>query len=328
MSEFSSQAKAVAIAPKFTSFLSMIGSGFIVVDVLRKAEKVSTHHRLLVGMSFCDFFVSFWFFLTTWPIPEWENVYLASGNYPVCIAQGFFSQFSLTVAFYNSALSIYYLLVVRYGWTPERIRLRVEPLLHAVSLTIGLATATMGIALNLYNNDHWECWISPFPLDCKESWKNGGETDCIRGDNATLYRWLFYYMFLWMAIAIVTVNMVLVYQSVRSDERKVEEIADNEQAKALARRRQHSKQVAIQGYWYCGAFYLTWILPTITRLVQVINGEAPYKLVLFAALFIPFQGFFNLLVYTMPRYTHRRSLGQGLSPTEEGYEDEEGEHLD
>lgn len=177
---FTAKEKAIAIAPKFTSLMSMMGSGFIILHQIHTqrsssgARKTNTQHRLLVGMSTCDLLVSFWFFLTTWPIPEEETVYGASGNQASCIAQGFFSQFSIAVAMYNASLSVYYMVKVRYGWRGEDIRRYLEPFLHIVPLVIGIVTSAVGVSLDLHNNDSWECWISPKPMDCNESWKHQG----------------------------------------------------------------------------------------------------------------------------------------------------------
>lgn len=353
--DYTSDEKAVAIAPKFSSLMSIFGSTFIVVDVLlrhirkqqnkpsHRKSQLSTLQRLLVAMSLCDIATSTTFFFTTWPIPAFEDVYLASGTWNTCIAQGFLSQFSLAVVYYNLSLSAYYVIAIGFNWSPNRIRIRCEPLLHAAPLIIGLSTSIVALPLRLYNNDLWECWISPFPLDCKESWKyKAEEANCIRGDNASLYRWLFYYAFLWIAILLVTVNMIYVYYAVLKQEKLCYEYnqrekeqqeliieqqmnagdttndnsneEDNEpehrpgydnndeKQQLKVKRFEYSKKVAMQGYWFCGAFYLTWIFPTITRLVQVMNGSAPFNLVLVTAIFVPWQGFFNWLVYIMPRY--------------------------
>jgi len=296
MTSYSAKEKAIAIAPKFTSFFSMFGSGFIIQEVLRdrRGKLSSTFHRLLLGMSICDLLASSVFFLTTWPIPRESGVYAAVGNQASCNLQGFFSQFSLTTVMYNASLSVYYLVKIRSGMPTNRIHKRVEPILHFLSLTIGIGTSSAAMLLDLYNNDSWECWIAPLPMDCDESWKNGGETNCIRGDNASLYRWVFYYALLWAAILLVTVCMFLVYRAVLLQERRA--------ARWGHRDTQLAKKVANQGYWYCGAFYITWLFPTVTRLTQLIAGKTPYPLILITSIFVPIQGFCNFCVYVHPRY--------------------------
>lgn len=222
----SAKDKALALAPKFSAFLSIGGSSFIIYDVIGTGQAFhSTHHRLLMGMSICTLLVSsLAFFTSTWPIPEHSGVYLAAGNQATCDAQGFFSQFSLSVVMYNASLSLYYVAKVAYQWHTTTIHYRLEPFLHVIPLAVGLGTASAGVYLDLYNNGGgWECWIAAWPEDCVESWTIDGDTGgtCIRGDNASIYRWVFYYGILWLAIIFVLANMSQVYKSVYAQEKKM-----------------------------------------------------------------------------------------------------------
>ena len=242
-----SQQVALALIPKFAAAVSIVGSSYIVFDVLRTWTKnrcckrrknmtssgsgsgprrrSDTYHRLLLGMSVCDLFMSGGIFLSTWPMPRevpdvWGNV----GTVQTCSAQGFFEQFGVSTVMYSASLSVYYLITIRGGRSAgsrARIR-RMEPALHAVPLVFGLATAVASLALNLFNYGLWDCWIAPYPPGCKESWRNGGTTDCVRGNNASLYQWIFDLIPKWTSILIVTVNMVLVYLHVRKQEKASE----------------------------------------------------------------------------------------------------------
>jgi len=312
MGNLESQLKAIAIAPKFPALLSILGSLLIVMHVIYGRQKRNTHHRLLMGMSVCDLIVSMAFLLGTWPMPRGSPMaYDARGNIATCNFQGFMAQFGLAVPLYNCTLSFYYLFKIRYGWSWRFIERMVEPVLHAVPIVIGLSTAMAGLFLKQYNNDNWECYISPYPLNCKESWTNGGKTTCIRGDNASIYRWMFYGAELWLAIVLVSINMFLVYRSVARQEASSRRF----DMTASTRSFKHSKRVAMQGYWYCGAFYLAWIFPTITRITQLVVGDAtPFALLFINALFVPIQGFFNFLVYIHPRWPGiRESLRRNRS---------------
>ncbi|CAB9502310.1 expressed unknown protein [Seminavis robusta] len=372
LSSFTAQDKALALAPKFSAFLSLCGSAYIILDVLKAGQFFqSTHHRLLLGMSTCNFLVSLLaFFMSTWPIPSQEPVIWASGNQATCNAQGFFAQFSLSVVLYNAGLSAFYLAKIRLKWKQQRIQQCLEPMLHLIPWVVGLATATAGVVLDLYNNEDFDCWIAPLPQGCQESWKYG-ETTCERGDNASIYRWVLYYGILWLTIPFVLVNMMLVYRSVYRQEKKMSrynfqyqrelsrlerehrryESGDDEcndddvsddvsvasnismsslhsitSSAAMALQRvsggfkhlkkkqdrlhshfKHSSRVALQGYWFCGAFVATWMFPTISRLVQVMSGTTVYPLHLLTAFFVPIQGFFNFLVYIHPKLTSGKS---------------------
>jgi hypothetical protein len=214
------QNKILAIAPKVTSFLSFVSSGYIILDVVNmyrrgRRAQVKTYHRILLGMSICDALASFAWFFTTWPIPyDVFPAYGASGTQATCTAQGFFTQFSIASVFYNGSLALYYCLVVRFGWSDRRItEAHVERWMHLSALGAGLGTSTTCVMMGLFNPVGWDCWIGSAPLGCQESWLNNGETACVRGDNATLYQWLFFYLPLWIIIFLVSIAMYMVYSA-------------------------------------------------------------------------------------------------------------------
>jgi len=207
------QQVALAIVPKITASLSLIGSGYIVFDGWRSKRRTkrdrNTYHRLITGLSICDMVMSMGIFFSTWPMPEGTpNIYGAVGNTRTCTAQGFFEQIGVSAVMYNGSLSTFYYLRVRRGWPLSRI-VKAEPWLHAIPLIFGLATMVAGLFLKLYNYGVWDCWIAPYPLGCDESWRNGGSTNCERGNNATLYIWLFDLIPKWSSIFLVTINMWL-----------------------------------------------------------------------------------------------------------------------
>ena len=100
-----------------------------------------------------------------------------------------------------------------------------------------------------------------------------------------------------------------------------------------------SSQVFWQAFYYVLAFYITWIVPTILRLLQTLDMEVPYYIILLMAILLPLQGeldmcadnicqlkclpsflslltslsichtntgFFNFLVYVRPRVVQYR----------------------
>jgi len=212
------QQQFLALCPKITALPSIVGSAYIVQHIVRSPKRCRrVYHRLLLGMSVMDFIWSVKSFCSTWPIPSYTGIYLASGTTQTCAAAGFFGHgAALTSAMYSGTLTLYYLLTIRYGWKQERIR-RYEPVvLHAFPLAIGWATAIAGLPLLLFNPIGWTCWIGPWPPLCGQ----GGT--CARGENAFLYQWLFFHMLLWASFAFVAVAMWLIYCKIRSQERTVE----------------------------------------------------------------------------------------------------------
>ena len=165
-----SQQVALAIVPKITSSLSIIGSSYIIFDCVRalrrKRDDRNTYRRLMIGISGVDITMSSCFFLSTWPMPRGTPfVFGARGSTQTCTAQGFFAQIGVSSVMYNASLSTYYLLVIRYGWLESRV-VHVEPWLHAIPLVFGFATMIVGLCLKLYNYGVWDCWIAPYPLGC------------------------------------------------------------------------------------------------------------------------------------------------------------------
>ena len=107
----------LALAPKFTGFLSLLGSSYIIYDCLARTKRGRhTYHRLMVGLSVADMTMTTGLFLSTWPMPEdTANVAFAVGNTHTCAVVGFLEQAGVTAVLYNAALSVYYLLRIRQG---------------------------------------------------------------------------------------------------------------------------------------------------------------------------------------------------------------------
>jgi Tfp pilus assembly major pilin PilA len=289
--EYSSKEIALAIAPKFTAFASILGSSCIIYlsikelirqrrhrlttgrDPRRGSGRSShtsaaaaaattagnhynaatttttttndgTYHRFILGLSIGDLIASIAWFCTTWPVPKGTpNVYGAIGNQTTCSVQGFFTQFSFVAVMYNLNLSIYYVLVVVHQYTRKQIT-TIEPYMHAFAIFVSMGTATSMAVLGVYNAAIWDCWIAPKPLGCQESWdvsrrstttstttEGEGEEfvveveltpNCERGDNASLYRFIFYYGPLWIVIIIIGILMFILVRYVRSIEKKLQ----------------------------------------------------------------------------------------------------------
>ena len=225
------QEVALAVIPKITGFFSATGSIWIIVEVLTNpAKRRTVYNRLLFCMSAFDLIVSLTYIASTWPIPVGSpGVIWAIGNTETCSTQGFLNQLAIIPPFYCVGLSVYYLLVIKYGHTEEQLSKYAEPFMHVVALSIGFGTSIASHFLKLYNSADLWCWIAPLPLDCKQSlgtrW--GPSEDCVRGDNAFVYRWAFFYVPLWTTVAIVLIVNVATYLTVRKREREARELDEN-----------------------------------------------------------------------------------------------------
>jgi hypothetical protein len=299
------QQVTLALAPKVASILSILGSCYILHDCWRKpAGRRNTFHRLMMGLCAVDVITSTGFFVGNWAMPvDTPNVWGAMGTVRSCEAVGFLVQSSVSGVLYNGGLSIYYLLRIRSGWTPVQMR-KIEPYLHLVPLVFGLSTMSASLALDLFNSGIFDCWIAPYPQGCEQSWEHGGTTTCLRGDNASLYQWLFDLIPKWSSILLVTVNMWLTHRGVyRQEQSVIRRLAaapnnhNNDSVSTTSDNRlphgSMAKRLARQSYLYVGALYLTWFPVTITRLTELVTGRVYYEMLLFISIAIPLQGLWN-----------------------------------
>lgn len=256
----------LALLPKFTGFLSLMGSTFIFQDIVCHKHFHRVYHRLVLGLSVSDMIASIVNILSTWPIPEGTaNVYLASGTTQTCTAQGFFNELgNLATPLYNTSLCAYYVLVVRNGWVEERIRRKVEPIMHVIPIIIASTIAILGLVFDLYNASGWLCWIANYPQGC-----SGDE--CERGEYSDIFRWV-HYAIIWTAIILVTVGMLSIYFKVRDYERELAQESNDE----AAYRGSKSKKVAIQAALFVGALYLTWAFTTVRSISPIATSTFDY----------------------------------------------------
>jgi hypothetical protein len=203
--------------------------------------------------------------------------------------------------------------------------------MHTLSLSFGLAFAIAGLPLTLYNNAQTWCWIMAEPIGCTESWRSDdGTTTCRRGDNATIYQYVFNRIPIWITFLIATVAMVMVYDKVFKEEKSGHYDGDDEEggrsclerpAYSLDRIRfflgsfeedsgndgdgedpkrklRRTRRVVTQAALYLFSGYLTWIFPTINRIIQLAGGvdALPYGMLVCQAIFTPMQGWWNFLV--------------------------------
>jgi hypothetical protein len=219
------KSKALAIAPKFTAFLSICGSLGIVLKVLfNKSHRKKTMHRIVMGMSVCDIIASIWYFTSTWAIPagtlswfgdgETERIFWAAGdqNGISCSFAGFFNQFAVATPLYNCTLAVFYLLVVNYGWKDSRIG-KIEWLFHAIPVGYALITSIFAVAADLYGHVEWTCWILP-----GEFFDETQELTPIQS-KFQIIQWLFLFGVVWACIIVVTIIFVILYFKMKSLER-------------------------------------------------------------------------------------------------------------
>ena len=189
------QQRVLAVAPKISGGISSFFSLLICFTILthRRRRKLC-YHRILCGISMTDALVSFFMFLSTWPMPtNADGVQWAVGNRMTCRLQAFFIQFGIASPFYNASLAIYYWLVSVRGWKEVHLH-RIEWFMHVFPLTWGLTSALTGLFLDVYDSANLWCWCSPdYPA----------------------FRLSAYYIPLWVQRFICTICCVSIYLHVR-----------------------------------------------------------------------------------------------------------------
>lgn len=148
------QKALLTIVFRVSASFSILGSSYIIwhnlkSDSERRERLRNVYNRLLLVLSICELLVSSSFFISTWAIPkdDPQSFYVYNfGNRFTCNLQGFLAHIGgLAVPLYNACLSIYFLLCTRYRIPNERIKERIEPIFHLVSLGIPFATALYGV---------------------------------------------------------------------------------------------------------------------------------------------------------------------------------------
>ena len=198
----------LAILPKIASSLSMAGSTAILVECFHynRSRLHLVHHRILCLMAIFDLIESPWNFVSTWAMPAESGERFTAGNEISCTVQALFLQTGVSVVILNAFLSWYYLLVIRYSWTEEKIKGKAEPWIYGITLLFSLGTAIAGIPLNLYYPANLWCWI-------------GSDADPPT-NNYLIYRVAFYYGPLLFSTVVIIVNTAILVWTVRQIEGK------------------------------------------------------------------------------------------------------------
>jgi len=272
-----SKAIALVIVPRVTGTLSALGSLLIILEVLRnKSNRSTPYHRILLFMSICDLNSSLWYACSTLPVPAESGLWGAKGNELTCNIQGWALQFGIAIPMYSTALTVYYMLTIRYNWKGRKIR-RAEKFLHFIPLSFASITSFSAIPLKLYNNSNLWCWIAPAPASCLGSFLNNGINDCERGNNAWIYRWAFFYAPLWCTVVVSIIIMFLIILYVGKTENKMKKYKT--MSNSMRKKISDTTRVSRQAYFFLGAYFVTWGPITVFRIIQTVGGTPSYAMV-------------------------------------------------
>lgn len=336
-----------AVYPKLWAFLSIVGSGSIVYELIVASsphKKLGPVQKTIILLSTGDIFSSAGFFLSTWVMPsDTPNVAFAIGTTATCTATGFFYQMGLTTTVLsNASLACSYLLIIRYNWTNRSLE-KIHRVLLLFIFIYALGTAVAGLPLTLYNDAKIICHIHSYPVDCRQEWL-GGEQDgtykqCTRGENASLYMIIFNLLPLWLAIIFAIACMVLVYRFVKKTETETlrNHLRRREQSSSTAirdrtsstfgnasirisnythpseERFKNTKAAGSRALWYSCVFLITYLPVTLSLFLWTggvvgKSGVGGIVVDLVAYTFLPLQGFLNFMVFAQTRTDFQGSV--------------------
>lgn len=260
----------------------------------------------MLALSCSDFIFSTALFVWNWPDPD-------SGW---CTATGFFELLGGTPeAMLNAGLCVYYLFYIYCGWSEQKI-LPFQLVLIVFPIIWGLIGAILPLARGMINADAQtgHCWIFPTPSGC-----NGSECTPDKF-YYHLYRFVLVFIPRWISFGVAVSSMCLVYFKVGKDEREHGGQApagwlwfvQREEGQDISRK-MRSRRMARQAFWYLLNFFLTYAGITAMRIVQAFGGTVPFGLRCFAWIFLPWQGFWNAIIYMRPRYIRNREKYSDMS---------------
>lgn len=300
------------ILSAISGLISMVSSISLIWMISRSKNGFSkVSHRILTGLSIADILYSLRYVLLNIYSPKElsDKFWTASGNDATCLCASVIISFSMICAqYYNASLNVYYLFVVKYEKSEDWIRKRVEPLLHILSVLVGLSF--MIYTLITDTTDKYGCSLV---------------------NDA----WIVALCFIGVSWAIIIISLGMIYWKVRSQVRKMSKygqgalrVSNESQAGAkrsrldsflssfsnsLKRSRRveqskigaASKSVLYKALAYSIALFLTYIFHLI-YVTEIANVKA---VVILAAIFHPLQGFWNFFIFMYPKVLAAKKNG-------------------
>jgi len=291
-----------------SSSLSVVGSCIIVFTILRGGwiKLCRLHNRLLLGISAIDVLYSIALGLSFIPSPRVDDCSFGKGNDITCTTQGFFLILGLAVPGYSTMLSVYYMATIVYSKTEEMLTQKFEPFMHAFAVLPSLICAAIGAKNMYFYSQTAQCWIEDPCLSSKE---------CDGWDGFGKGGWLVIASSLWIYInsSITCLCILNIYRTINGRAKAMRtyeyaasgppsrmDIAANESAK--------------QGFLYMSAFLFTYSWSAMSILFRTTKqSSAQTTLYILTAVFLPLQGFWNVLTYSRPRFVAIRQKNENLA---------------
>ncbi len=343
--------KNIAILRSISATISAISSSALMWMITRSHKGLSTtQHRLLLGLCLFDISSSLGVVFSN-PMAPSDLAYMVwnvRGNEASCDAQGFLIVMGVTGGiFYNAALNLYYLAVVKYGKSDDYIRAKIEPFLHGVPIVAALAYSITALIRKHFNDDGYGSCYSPvhYPLHCVgysvDEVRDGFEIPCGRGIEGAEAMVLYSIVSMFMVAVTVLASLALIFKAVRDQEKKLSKYGvgalraglsanfnSTTQASVWERiktsmhgsrrsstpsvirsKNAHNQSRAVmhRAFGYSFAWVLSYGSQCVGLVIQLVTSNYPLILFYVTSIFIPLQGFFNLTIYMYPKVISTRN---------------------
>jgi hypothetical protein len=232
------QQVSLTVAPAVSATLSIFGSCCIIWMIASDWQKKISNvkYRFLLALSISDIVNSLVFLI--WPIPMpsgTKGIWGAFGNVSTCQIQGFFMQMGVTGSFYNGALSLYFLLTLRYGLSNADIAKKYELWCHLVAILWPLVTGLVSASMQWYRVNAIGCFLGPGPTGCH---LDDTDFECTTNLHATLFAWIFVGIPLVLINLFIAFAMIQIYRTVREITRKAQAYVFRNESQIL-----HTKEI-------------------------------------------------------------------------------------
>jgi hypothetical protein len=268
----------------------------------RSNNKKIVYHRLMFGMSVMDIIHSATQVCSSFPMPlGTKHVYGAIGNDATCTVQGFFGIVGGSVPMYNCALSLYYVLTIKYDVKESVMSKTFEPLSHVIIILYPLSLAIVALAYDVYGSESaYNCQVAPkmnttSSHDQKRS-NDDSESNMIRKNilNVLIISGI-------CLIVIVVGCMALVVHSVFQQSKAILKQNKTTQSNSIYFHRARLLAVTKQALLYASFFFLTLFFTVVEEISLMILDRPTFAYTLLSKIFYPLQGFFNYFVFIKPR---------------------------
>lgn len=175
-------------------------------------------------------------------------------------------------------LSLYFLLVVKFGMSEERIARQVEPFMHLFAFGYPFVAAIYALVNDMYAEFDIGpgCWI-----------------------NDKVYAGIFAGYTVLLIILMIVVNNLLIYLHVRNTFRTVA-------GRTLTDSTKRVRAVAVQAFLYVGAFLACFSWSVVIRYTDNRYDDSKeaelFPILVLQAILYPLQGFFSIFIYCRPKF--------------------------